>query len=71
MEKFTHQLCLGGLVLAALIGCQGSTPEDEEATREPAEAMVEEAFEGGNTGDLDSAPEASTESEGQKQDDSP
>jgi len=71
MDKFKNILLFGAVGLAILVGCKGTSPK-EETRQEPAEAetMVEESFEEGDTGTLTSAPEASTESGEDPQNDS-
>ena len=49
MSKSISRLLFSAVALAVLAGCQQSPPQ-EETTEEPAESMVEESFESGDTG---------------------
>ena len=61
MSKSISRLLFSAVALAVLAGCQQSPPQ-EETTEEPAESMVEESFESGDTGELKSTADESTDS---------
>lgn len=64
MTRLTFRLVFGAMGLVALTACQGAPPQ-EEATQEPPpeNAVTEETFEGGDTGNLDPGPKEPTDEE--------
>jgi outer membrane biogenesis lipoprotein LolB len=69
MSKSRSRLLFSAVAVAVLAGCQQSPPA-EEATEEPAESMVEESFESGDTGELKSTTDEPADSAEAAEDDS-
>jgi hypothetical protein len=71
MSRLIPRLLFGALGLMVLVGCPGAPPQ-EETEKEPNEdrVVVEESFEGGDSGALTLGSEELTESEEEPQDDS-
>jgi len=71
MNKIIQKLLYGAVALLVLVGCQRQEPQ-EKASEEPnkMEPVVEESFEGGDTGSLDLDVEEPADSEQKPQDES-
>ena len=73
MSKWIRGMLVGSIGLVLLFGCQGKAPEQEPSPETPetppSEAVVEEAFETGDTGELSSVAVDEAEAEEEPQGD--
>lgn len=69
MGKSISRMLFSAVALAVLVGCQQPPPQ-EETSEESADSMVEESFESGDTGELKSTADESSDSADAAEDDS-